>query len=220
MLGGKATPAPGDWDYGIFSKLYPPAPPAGRALGDYGSKLLLKPQAPKPSLMAPRLAPVANPNLGAWQSRLLKPEIPWQQAGDMPLFQGKASDMGNPANMGTIQMPDGSAGAGGGMLSGMSGMDKAQLALGGIQTIGSLWAAFQSAKMANKQFKFTKATTETNMANQIQSYNSTLADKARSRGMVEGQTADQTQSYIDQNRLPDYNSGSTKKKKTSTKTGV
>lgn len=91
-------------------------------------------------------------------------------------------------------------GAGGGLFAGMNGMDTAKLALGGLQTIGSLWGAFQSAKMAKKQFNFTKDITETNLANQIRSYNTQLEDRSRSRAVMEGQSAAQAQDYIDRNK--------------------
>ena len=82
--------------------------------------------------------------------------------------------------------------------------DKGRLALAGLGTIGNLWGAFQAQKLANRQFDFTKRTTEANMANQIQSYNTTLEDRARSRAAAEGQTSEQSQAYIDKNRLVGY----------------
>ena len=77
----------------------------------------------------------------------------------------------------------------------------AQLALGGIQTIGSLWNAFEANKLAKKQFAFQKDVTETNLRNQIQSYNTTLEDRSRSRAHTEGQSAETAQAYVDNNRL-------------------
>lgn len=80
-------------------------------------------------------------------------------------------------------------------------LDTAKLALSGLGTIGNLWAAFQAQKLAKKQFDFTKWITETNLANQVQSYNTTLEDRGRSRAFAEGQSAADAQSYIDKNRL-------------------
>lgn len=80
-------------------------------------------------------------------------------------------------------------------------LDTAKLALSGLGTIGNLWAAFQAQKLAKKQFDFTKRITETNLANQIKSYNTTLEDRGRSRAFAESQSASDAQSYIDKNRL-------------------
>lgn len=75
----------------------------------------------------------------------------------------------------------------------------ANLGLAGLQTIANIWSAFKAASLAKKQFNFTKDVTETNLTNQIRSFNTALEDRARSRGVVEGQTAQQVQDYIDRN---------------------
>ncbi len=80
-------------------------------------------------------------------------------------------------------------------------MPSAQLLLGGVQTIGSIWNAWESQKLAKKQFAFQKDVTETNLRNQIQAYNTTLEDRGRSRANTEGQSAEVAQSYVDSNRL-------------------
>lgn len=90
---------------------------------------------------------------------------------------------------------------GGGLFAGMSGLDKAQAALGGLQTIGGLWNAFQTQKLAKKQFSFAKDYAEANMANQIQSYNTALADRARSRAFVEGQPQSSADAYVASNSM-------------------
>lgn len=94
--------------------------------------------------------------------------------------------------------PPGTSGAGGG--TGLMG-GPVGLALTGLQTLGNLWGAFQAQKLAKKQFKLTKDVTETNLANQIKSYNTALADRARSRGVMEGQSPDQVSQYISSNAL-------------------
>lgn len=122
----------------------------------------------------------------------------------IPMVSGAAPTANIPmSNAPVVQVPGVTMPqiGGGGLFAGMSGMDKANLALGGLQTIGNLWAAFQAQKLAKKQFRFTKDITETNLANQIKSYNTTLQDRARSRAAVEGQSAAQMQSYIDANSL-------------------
>ena len=55
--------------------------------------------------------------------------------------------------------------------------------------------------MAKKQLAFTKATTNANLANQTQSYNTGIADRARARGAFEGQTQAQVSDYVTQNSL-------------------
>ena len=83
-------------------------------------------------------------------------------------------------------------------------MPTANLALSGLSTIGNLWAAFQAQKLARQQFKYTKNVTDTNLANQIKSYNTTLADRSYSRAKVEGRDNTSAQSYIDSNSLRRY----------------
>lgn len=80
--------------------------------------------------------------------------------------------------------------------------DTAKLALGGLQTIGSLWQAWEANKLARETFKFQKDFARTNLANSIQSYNTTLEDRGRSRAFTEGQSAAEAQAYLDKNRLP------------------
>jgi hypothetical protein len=77
----------------------------------------------------------------------------------------------------------------------------AQLALGGLQTIGNLWQAWESNKLAKEQFKFSKDFANTNLANQIQSYNTTLEDRTRARTFTEGGTDADAQAYIDEHSL-------------------
>lgn len=81
-------------------------------------------------------------------------------------------------------------------------LDTAQLALGGLQTLGSLWQAWEANKLAKEQFNFSKGFANTNLANSIQSYNTALEDRSRARAVTEGQTPEQAQAYIDANRLP------------------
>lgn len=118
-------------------------------------------------------------------------------------------------SMGSNAMSAYLQGLGGGGLGNMSqgggsgfGMNlgTANMALGGLQTIGNLWSAYEANKLARKQFAFQKDITETNLANQILSYNTALEDRMRSRAYTEqgqpgGTTAESAQSYLDQNRL-------------------
>lgn len=94
-------------------------------------------------------------------------------------------------------------GGGGGINAGGLGfnLDTAGLALGGLKTIGSLWQAWEANKLAKKQFAFTKDAWNTNVANQIQTYNTTLEDRTRARTNTEGGTAEDAQAYIDRHSL-------------------
>ena len=76
-----------------------------------------------------------------------------------------------------------------------------QLGLSGLSTIGTLWGAFQSSKLANQQFDYTKQITDKNLANQTQTYNTALSDRANARASMEGWTSAETQDYINKNKL-------------------
>lgn len=79
--------------------------------------------------------------------------------------------------------------------------DTLKLAVGGIGTITSIWNAFQAQKLARDTFEYNKNVTDTNLANSIQSYNTTLEDRIRSRTRVEGGTDQSANDYINRNRL-------------------
>lgn len=113
---------------------------------------------------------------------------------DISNLGGLAPQYGGPQ----INMGMGAAGGGTGL--GFN-MPTANLALGGLQTLGALWSAFQANKLAKQQFKFTKDITNTNLANQIKSYNTALFDRGRSRAVVEGQTDSDRDAYYEANKL-------------------
>ena len=79
----------------------------------------------------------------------------------------------------------------------------ANLVLGGIGTLGNLWAAFQAQKLAKEQFNYQKDITDTNLANQIQSYNTALSDRINSRGFIQGDSQSTIDQYIEENSLRD-----------------
>ncbi len=78
-----------------------------------------------------------------------------------------------------------------------------QLVLGAIGTLGNLWAAFQAQKLAKEQFDFQKGVTNTNLANQIQSYNTSLVDRINARSFMQGDSQETTDAYIAANSLKD-----------------
>lgn len=75
------------------------------------------------------------------------------------------------------------------------------LALQGLGSLAGIWGAMEQNKLAKDQFKFTKDVTNTNLNNQIKSYNTSLEDRLNSRGVAEGRSDDYTRDKINQNRL-------------------
>lgn len=80
-------------------------------------------------------------------------------------------------------------------------MGTGRLAMGALGTAGSLWQSWNANQLAQKTFNFQKDVMNTNLRNSIQSYNTQLEDRARSRAVTEGQTDQQRQEYVDRNRL-------------------
>ncbi|RWB40471.1 MAG: hypothetical protein EOQ44_25370 [Mesorhizobium sp.] len=79
------------------------------------------------------------------------------------------------------------------------------LLLGGLQTIGGLYNAYEANKLAKQQFAFQKDFALKNLANSIKSYNTNLEDKITSRYFTQGQGQDEANSYIASHRLDDAN---------------
>ena len=75
-----------------------------------------------------------------------------------------------------------------------------KLGLGGIQTLGSLWYAFQKNKLAKKSLNLQRKAFETNLANQTQNYNTSLEDRIRARYATEGRSGE-ANAYIAKHRL-------------------
>lgn len=112
-------------------------------------------------------------------------------------FSNSAQNLGNQfdalkANQGTIGSAQNTLGA---------NIPTFQLGLAGVGALGNLWGAFQSNKLANDQFNYTKQITDTNLANQIKTYNTALSDRANARGAMEGWTDQQKQDYVSKNQL-------------------
>lgn len=74
----------------------------------------------------------------------------------------------------------------GGNIWGKGGM--ASMALGGLQTLGSIWNSFQQMKLAKKTLKFQKNAFKTNLANSTKVYNTALEDRIRARYATEGRS--------------------------------
>lgn len=58
--------------------------------------------------------------------------------------------------------------------------------VGGLSSLAQLWQGFQANKLAKDQWKTQKSVLNTNMMNQIQSYNNSLRDRLDTRAKMEG----------------------------------
>lgn len=76
-----------------------------------------------------------------------------------------------------------------------------QLVLGGLGTLGNLWNSWRMHNLARDQFKFQKDVINTNLRNQIQSYNTRLEGLARNRGYLTNEDESATKAYIERHRL-------------------
>lgn len=114
-----------------------------------------------------------------------------------------AGGLGTPdveaANVNAPQV--GGQGANGPSFFGKGGM--AQVGLGAIQTLGSLWNSFQQNKIAKKSLALQERTFETNLSNQTKTYNTELEDRIRNRmqGAGKGLDSKEADSYIERNKL-------------------
>lgn len=74
----------------------------------------------------------------------------------------------------------------------------------GMQGIGALGSYMQNKKamnLAKDQFKFAKDFANTNLNNQIRSYNTALEDRARTRAIMENRDEASARAYYDKHKL-------------------
>lgn len=76
-----------------------------------------------------------------------------------------------------------------------------QLGLGALGSLANIYSGFQANKLAKDQLNFTKSVTNTNLNNQIKSYNTALEDRARSRAIAENRDQSTADAYIAANKL-------------------
>ena len=76
-----------------------------------------------------------------------------------------------------------------------------QLGLGALGSLANIYSGLQANKLAKDQLNFTKSVTNTNLNNQIKSYNTALEDRARSRATAENRDQSSADAYIAANKL-------------------
>ena len=88
-----------------------------------------------------------------------------------------------------------------GGLGSMMTLKNGQAALGGLSALSGILNSSKASQLAKDQFKFTKDVTNTNLNNQIKSYNTALGDRANARAFTQNQDQSVADAYIDKNRL-------------------
>jgi hypothetical protein len=170
------------------------------AISRYGGNGYGQPAVATPVVypVIPNSAPIPTPN--PMPVNMVSPQVndPWgngmrTNGSIIPNF-GNQSTVGGVPGSGTGQQKPG-------FFGNMNFMDTAELALGGLQTIGSLWGAWQANKLAGENLAFQKEAYNTNLANSISAYNTALDDKIRSRAKTEGMSDAEAQAYIDEHEL-------------------
>ncbi|MNE59470.1 hypothetical protein D3C80_1545650 [compost metagenome] len=111
-------------------------------------------------------------------------------------------EQGNIINSGAVGFNPLQQGGGTGLDAGFGwNIGTGLTALGGLSALSNIWGANKAQGLAEDQFKFTKAVTNTNLNNQIKSYNTSLEDRLNARGVTQGDDPTVTQAQIDKNRL-------------------
>lgn len=81
-------------------------------------------------------------------------------------------------------------------------LDTAKFGIDALSALGGLYAGLQGVKQAKAQFNFQKDYANTNMANQIKSYNTALGDRITSRAAQQGNMSqEQVADYIKSNQM-------------------
>lgn len=90
---------------------------------------------------------------------------------------------------------------GGGLFGGGNALEGFSSIAQGLASLGSLYTAFQGIGLAKDQLALQKKAFNTNLANQRQTYNTSLEDTIRARYATEGRSAEEAQSYLDTHKL-------------------
>ena len=76
-----------------------------------------------------------------------------------------------------------------------------QLGLGALNSLAGMYNSWNMNKLAQQQFNLQKDVLNTNLNNQIKSYNNSLADQLRSRAAMETGNANAYDSLIEERKL-------------------
>lgn len=109
-------------------------------------------------------------------------------------------DFSNSTNTTGVSVPQ--VGSGANLDSGLGmNIGTGNLALSGLQALNGLIQGNKALNLAQDQFKFTKNITNTNLNNQIKSYNTALSDRLTSRAVAQGMSDDDRDRLIAANSL-------------------
>jgi hypothetical protein len=169
------------------------------AISRYGGNGYGQPAVATPVVypVIPNSAPIPTPNPGV---NMVSPPV-GDNWGAMRNVGAAIPNFSNQSTVGGVPGTGISQQQKPGFFGNMNFMDTAELALGGLQTIGSLWGAWQANKLAGENLAFQKEAYNTNLANSISAYNTALDDKIRSRAKTEGMSDAEAQAYIDEHEL-------------------
>lgn len=76
-------------------------------------------------------------------------------------------------------------------------MPTAQFGLQGLQSLAGMWNAFQAGSAAKKSINLQEKAFDTNLGNQVASYNTALENKVRNAAHMQGLSGNDYSSYID-----------------------
>lgn len=76
--------------------------------------------------------------------------------------------------------------------------------VGGLSSLGQLWQGYQANRLARDQWRTQKSVLNTNMMNQIQSYNNSLRDRLNSRAKMEGRDQESADREFEERQVRRY----------------
>ena len=117
----------------------------------------------------------------------------WFSLGNMLKDSGMQSG-GNSLSFPGVDTASASSGFGLNMGTGVAGLK-------GLASLANILNATKGMKLAKEQFKFAKGITNTNLNNQMKSYNTALSDRLTSRGVAQGDDPAAVRAEIEKNRL-------------------